>query len=907
MPIRNSIPIRWSPKGLTDSADGTNSFQGAMRDLVNLIPDPTTAGQYVCRPAAQQKTDFTGTNAPTGPGVVSALLTVGDLEYGMISSSLNPGFDEPFCYDLANNAFLPVSGITAANVPATQPFTGDWVPPIMAAVAGRIVVTHPGFPGGTVKFGWFDVSGFSETTHGNTHTSTLIDGNPSILGVQPGDTIAGANIPANTSVVATAPFVLVTAATLTGSTLSLIDSTAGVAFGQEVTGLGIPDGSFVAQIVPVPFTTVGDTHSNTVLDNLDLSAGIPVFGNEVSGAGIPAGATVAAVNPVSVVTFAVLDGTTTVITYASSVNGVAIATGQFVSGFGIVAGTKVVSSTPFLLNTSGDLTAGSATVINLASTAGVVKGQAVAGAFIDPGTFVVSVDSPTQITMSRPAQVTAPGVYIGISGATVVLDTAASATADFVPITFGTLTVTMDRAATATASGVSITFTSISVNLNTQSLLPAAQRIEVTFSGGTITLSQAATGTTDNVVLTISGGTRAAPLWGAGDCDRNPLLSTPLAVSQMNGRAYFADGLDGIPFSDSGLPCRRSNQPFVQALTPSNGSAVTMVAPLELSSPITGGIVQATIAFQGDGSMLQISGDPESGNLAMNLLPIATGTLAPLSVVPCSLGTAFVSPQGLRFVRPDGSVTDPIGVDGQGVTHPFQFAVFPSRMCAEANVAVLRITVKSGAAPGEPFQEFWFDLSRRTWSGPHNFPARLIQHWRSTFIMAPLAANRSLWRSDTVGPALGAGTDADFIENGVHLSWISETVLLPDNAMMAMNVMVEANLTSQGNNHDVIRVDSLDEQRVSMGVVLLVVGPANQDLRERRLDWPEPIIFKQMSLRIDGQSNSSLRLGNHYMRYEILGYNNDDVEDTSDQLYLGDNTATIILTDDPQSILLTPS
>ncbi len=248
MPIQNSAPTKWVPKGLTDASDGTNSFPGAQQDLTNLIPDPSTAGIYVPRPAAQIETDFTGPNAPTGPGVVQAMLTVGDLEYGMIASTLNAGKDEPYCYDLANAAFLPVAGITNANTPLTQPSAGDWVPPIVAQVASRVIVTHPGFPGGTIKFGWFDVSGFSEVVLGNTHSNTTIDGNPSILGLQPGMAVSGTGIPANTAVVATADFILATSAFLQGNMLTLINDSAGIAVGQEVFALNLPAGTTVTAI-----------------------------------------------------------------------------------------------------------------------------------------------------------------------------------------------------------------------------------------------------------------------------------------------------------------------------------------------------------------------------------------------------------------------------------------------------------------------------------------------------------------------------------------------------------------------------------------------------------------------------------------------------------------------------------
>jgi len=871
--ISNSVPIKWSPKGLTDAADGTNSFPGAMRQLVNLIPDPSTAGVYVPRPASIIKTDFTGTNAPTGAGVLSAILTVGNIEYGMVASTLNPGKDEPFAYDLLNDVFLPVAGITNANTPTSQPTSGDWVPPIMAQVASRILVTHPGFPGGTIKFGWFDVSGFTETTTGNTHSDTLIDGNPTILGVQPGMLITGSGIPANTSVVSTENVVVVVSGTLTGNSFVPSISAGGVAVGQEAAGFGIPVGTVVTAVQGATFTTTGDTHSNTTLDNLDPVNGIPHIGDAISGAGIPAGTTVDSFIFIDIGAVGGVDTTTTINVGES--NGT-IAAGQFATGGGVVAGTKVVSANPFSLITSGDVTGGSGVITNLGSTTGVAPGMHVDYVGIPGFGIVISVDSPTQVTIDQAAQASAAGLQISFSGTIVVVDTATTATIWASQLFFKSLTVTMSQAATATASGVSISFDTVaSILLSASSTLPAGV-VDVTFTGATITISQNATATADGVSLTIAGGTRAAPLWAAGDTDRNPLPSTPLAVAEMNGRAWFACGIDGIPFSDSGFPCRRSNQPQVQALTTNDGTAVTMIGPLELAAPLTGGIVQALIVFQGEAQMQQITGDPETGNLQMNLLPVATGTLAPLSVIPCSLGTAFVSPQGLRVVQRDGSVTDPIGNDGQGMTNPFQFAVIPSRICAEANVAVLRITVQNGLVENNPFEAYWFDLSRKTWSGPHTFPARLIQHWGSTFILAPVGIPASLWRGDAY--ATPAST---YVENSFQLSWIAETVLLPDNDQMSMNVTVESNLTCAMPVANPIQVTAWDENRriIDIPYPPITSEPSNVTLREREILWTRPVIFKQMSVTFTGTSDAGVRLGNCYMRYEILGYNRDEGDD----------------------------
>src|ERR1700693_611262 len=102
MAIQNSTPKKWLPRVLTDASDGTNSFPGAMQDLTNLIPDPSTAGVYVCRPAAKEISDFTGIVGGTA-GDMQAMLTVGDLEYGMIASTQFAGKDAPYCLNLATN------------------------------------------------------------------------------------------------------------------------------------------------------------------------------------------------------------------------------------------------------------------------------------------------------------------------------------------------------------------------------------------------------------------------------------------------------------------------------------------------------------------------------------------------------------------------------------------------------------------------------------------------------------------------------------------------------------------------------------------------------------------------------------------------------------------------------------
>jgi hypothetical protein len=691
VPQRRARPVRFSPKGCSDAVDGSNAFPGAMALLTNLVPDPAMAGSVVPRPGAFKVIDFATLGFAT-PGFVSSELVIGNLCYGTIASGRDPGHDEPFCVDLLDRTAVAVSGIASANTPVSPPATGAWTPPIIAQVGSRVVVTHPGFPGGPVKFGWFDVSGFTETVTADlTIGSPVVSGNPFVDGVQPGMTVTGGGMPAGTTVLSTTNFVLTETATIDGVTVN-------------VTGL--------------------------------------------------------------------------------------------------------------------------------ASTSGVAIGQAVGGAGIAVGTTVATV---------------------GLNSVTLSLVTLAAGTT------------------------------------------------EITFSGTTITMSANAPGS-GSFSLTIRGGSVGAPLWGAGDTDINRLPSVPVGVAQFNGRAYYALGLNGVVFSDSGFACRVSNNPFVQALTTDDGLAVTAVAPLMLSSPlVTTGIVQALLVFEGVSKIQQITGDPSTSNLSMNALPVATGTAAPLTITTCELGTAFVSPEGLRIVEFNGTISTPIGDAGSGVTLPFVYSAVPSRMCAAATAHTIRISTQNGAPspPGMPLpqnppqQEWWWDIGRKIWTGPMSFPASMIQPWagvaaENTFVMAPVGVPATLWVSDVV-----PYPSSIYVENGRQLSWKYQPTALPDNGEMAMNALVDMAISAQFLNYNSIVASATDIDGTFLDTTSLPAGgqaatyfdqatgkwaslPSTQNVgnnfQQFPVYWHRPITFKQLSVAFSGQSHFGIRLANLNMRYQITGY-----------------------------------
>ena len=432
----------------------------------------------------------------------------------------------------------------------------------------------------------------------------------------------------------------------------------------------------------------------------------------------------------------------------------------------------------------------------------------------------------------------------------------------------------------------------------------------IAVGGLSLVLSAPAIGTNSGVALTVRGGTTTTPQWAAGTTNGNALVSKPLAVYNFNGRAYYAVG-PGVQFSDSLIPTQITNAN--QALTAANGIPVTAFGGLPFSQT-TGGILQALICFQGDAEMLEITGDYALQNLGMNNLGIGVGCLAPNTICQTDEGLAFIAPDGMRVINFFGNVSTPMGAYGEGVLNPFLFALNPTRMCAAYNQNVYRVSVQNGNPdlPGQPQQEYWYDRSLKKWSGPHTFSFRLIEAYQEPsganigygFIGAPINVTASLWSSG-VNPT----TNSTYTEDGTLLSWVWQTVLLPDNDKMCENAMVESALMIALPANVTVTVQPLNETGSPLDTVYLQSGlaPATQwgsftwghavwegqpgtnwddfiwgaaawgegletMLQQTRLSWEQPIVFKQMSMLAVGTSVPGLAIGNLYMKYQELGY-----------------------------------
>lgn len=379
----------------------------------------------------------------------------------------------------------------------------------------------------------------------------------------------------------------------------------------------------------------------------------------------------------------------------------------------------------------------------------------------------------------------------------------------------------------------------------------------------------------------------AAPTWNAGNTAVNALPVPPSAVKNFFGRAYFIVPVvaqPGLYFTDVLDPLTITTATNI--ITFDDNIPLVALGGLPLNNQL-GGIIAALIVFK-ENNAYQITGDAASTAqpLTKNAMNVAVGTLAPNAVTPTPKGLAFLAVDGVRVIDFKGTISDPIGIAGMGVSVPFINVVTPSRAAAACNAAAFRITVDYSTPSGVVTNEFWYDINRAIWSGPHTFPAALIQVYSNTFIMVATAINAKLWQSDGVQHSTSV-----FIENGFQLSFMYQTTVMPDTQAMAELNMLETtiNIAGSANNvtyqvnfitSDLQVLDTVNLSIAAAGAAIwgqFVWGGATWTLSSTGLtpvpiNWHVPIVFRKGGIALSGFSYLGFKIGDLFMRYEQLGY-----------------------------------
>ncbi len=368
------------------------------------------------------------------------------------------------------------------------------------------------------------------------------------------------------------------------------------------------------------------------------------------------------------------------------------------------------------------------------------------------------------------------------------------------------------------------------------------------------------------------------------------MTTPPTWVAQFNERLWFGINpvvtvsstqveslfIPSLIFTDIlALNCTNANQ----ALTFGNSLPLVAGHGLGLSNQL-GGIIQSLMVFQDDSNVVQITGDAALNTLAVNSLNVAVGTIAPRSIASSPVGIFFLAQDGLRIIGFDANISPPIGLAGTGVVVPFENILFPTRANSACDGVVFRISIQRADAPGNPWQEFWFDLTRKVWSGPHSFPSTMIDVFEDRFVLAPEGVPGELFTS-TVIPDV----NSIFRENGTNLSWIAQTVVIANNMEQGVSEIQEFTVNLgilPGANQWTLDVLDANSIPLPYGTVSRVIDPTPNTpapywigppaMWPYRHDFPGPVIYVRAAIRLSGPSCTGFRIGDIYFRRRALGY-----------------------------------
>jgi hypothetical protein len=622
----------------------------------------------------------------------------------------------------------------------------------------------------------------------------------------------------------------------------------------------------------------------------------------------------------------------------------ALSPGYTIVGAGIPAGASVVNtanatpqSTGFTNGGSCNVitTSGSAILTNVSTTAGFVVGQPISGTGILPSAVINSIGTNT-ITMSANATVNSPTATTSVTTAsgsnslTAVVSTVGFSinqpiTGTGIPANT-TITgvvsgiITMSANATAAATGVTVTTTILEVvttegtiitnvaaiagfavgqvisglnipnnttitgisgsNITMSQAATAASgvnSITVSASGTVITMSANATATALNVSVVVAGGTTANPLWCAGTTTNVPLTGIPSVVGQFNNRPYFAVG-PYLVFCD---PLTLNISEATQVLLIGDTSPITALVPLTIINVATAAPLQGLLVFK-QNLITIVTGDPTTDNFANNVLSASgIGTTSPDAVATTPVGVYFIDVDGLRCVELSGNITDPL----PDVRVPFISALTRTRISGAYNAGIYRVCLQNGAVSGTPFQEFWFDLKYKLWTGPHSFRQDVCVPYEGSFVAFSNANPGILYQTDVVQTAT-----SNFIENGNLLSWIYATSALPDEGDLMYNSLVVSSINvAFKDGAPTLQCVATDEDGTVQGLANILTPGApsywgsmiwgaaiwygqQYGLRPHQIPWTAPVVFSKLILTITAQSSLGFQISNFQGLFQPLGY-----------------------------------
>jgi hypothetical protein len=392
-------------------------------------------------------------------------------------------------------------------------------------------------------------------------------------------------------------------------------------------------------------------------------------------------------------------------------------------------------------------------------------------------------------------------------------------------------------------------------------------------------------GSGSNYFGVIDISTPASPAWSSSNLTTNALPSVPSIVANLNNRAYFACG-NVIYFSDVLDPTVRTNAS--QSLTVGDPSPIVALSGLPVQTT-SAGVVAALLAFK-EFQIWQITGDLALSTLALNFLSLNVGTKAPRSVTQTPYGTTFMAIDGPYVVDAMGAVkplTKTPGQMEQDIQSPFIYATQPSRVAGGYSGGIYRIYVDTAINGIASAGDYWFDIQRRRWNGPHTWPVDCASQIGNYFVVSHASKGAALYKSQLVQDATSVYTD-----NNVAISFILLSSTFPKDASMTQKMVVESTIEITAiSAATYYQISALDDSSIIMstagissaglagtwGLFNWGVGywtAASNAVTVRNLFWNQPLVFQKMAIQVTGTASINIAIGSFFARYQDAGYTN---------------------------------
>ncbi|MGR3910014.1 hypothetical protein Q3A80_23515 [Burkholderia sp. SR8] len=375
----------------------------------------------------------------------------------------------------------------------------------------------------------------------------------------------------------------------------------------------------------------------------------------------------------------------------------------------------------------------------------------------------------------------------------------------------------------------------------------------------------------------------SAPSWSAANTATNALPGVPTSVANFNNRAWFAIG-NVAHYSDVLAPTTRTNAS--QSVTFGDTTPITVFAGLPVQTT-SGGVTAALIVFKAS-QIWQVTGDPATNNLGVNYLSLTIGTTSPRSVAQSPLGTHFVGSDAPYVVTQLGAVQQlvPDGRTTADVQTPFLNTTQPTRVTAAYSGSIYRVCVPTQLSGQNQTNDYWFDMRRRRWNGPHSFTYDCAAQYGSFFVISGIGHGAALFLSTTLPTS-----STSYMDAGASYQCRMRSSTFPKNNRMTQLQVVESNieLSTSGSVATNFSITALNEKNTALGSTSLTkVGGGSvwgsfvwgaapwtalvavPDVNP--ISWPNTLVFAKIAIDIFTNSGTPFQIGTFYARYQDTGY-----------------------------------